>query len=89
MHHGLIRGKTVENISEEVYAEINLLPKHDQTEPVNPDFYHSEFPRPQIHSFCKVLTASDTKSNWGLSIPQKDAVKCFPLLVVLLVFIFL
>ncbi|XP_016513812.1 uncharacterized protein LOC107830695 isoform X2 [Nicotiana tabacum] len=70
----------VEHISEEVCAEINLLPKHDQTEPVNPDFYHSEIPRPQIHSFCKVLTASDTKSNWGLSIPQKDAVKCFPLL---------
>ncbi|XP_009625168.1 uncharacterized protein [Nicotiana tomentosiformis] len=68
----------VENISEEIYAEINLLPKQDQTEPVNPDFYHSKIPRPQIHSFCKVLTASDTKSNWGLSIPQKDAVKCFP-----------
>lgn len=42
------------------------------------DFSPLDTPIPQFQSFCKSLTQSDIKSNWGLSVPLKDAVKCFP-----------
>ncbi|KAL3369648.1 hypothetical protein AABB24_010146 [Solanum stoloniferum] len=68
----------VEHETEEVYAETILLPNQDQNEPTAPDFSPPDTPRPQFQSFCKCLTQSDIKSNWGLFVPQKDAVKCFP-----------
>ncbi|KAK4717363.1 hypothetical protein R3W88_015701 [Solanum pinnatisectum] len=68
----------VEHETEEVYAETILLPNQDQNEPTAPDFSPLDTPRPQFQSFCKCLTQSDIKSNWGLSVPLKDAVKCFP-----------
>lgn len=55
-----------------------LLPNQDQNEPTAPDLSSHDTPRPQFQSFCKCLTQSDIKSNWGLSVPLKDAVKCFP-----------
>ncbi|XP_060212420.1 auxin response factor 11-like [Lycium barbarum] len=68
----------VEHETEEVYAETILLPNQDQNEPAVPEFSPLDTPRPQFQSFCKVLTQSDIKCNWGLSVPLKDAVKCFP-----------
>ncbi|KAG5607887.1 hypothetical protein H5410_029379 [Solanum commersonii] len=68
----------VEHETEEVYAETILLPNQDQNEPIAPDFSPLDTPRAQFQSFCKCLTQSDIKSNWGLSVPLKDAVKCFP-----------
>ncbi|XP_055811484.1 auxin response factor 4-like isoform X2 [Solanum dulcamara] len=68
----------VEHATEEVYAETMLLPNQDQNEPTVTDFSPLDSPRSQFQSFCKCLTQSDIKSNWGLSVPQKDAVKCFP-----------
>ncbi|CAN4096193.1 unnamed protein product [Withania somnifera] len=68
----------VERETEEVYAETILLPNQDQNEPTAPDFSSFDTPSPRIQSFCKSLTPSDIKHNWGLSVPLKDAVKCFP-----------
>ncbi|XP_049403679.1 uncharacterized protein LOC125867285 [Solanum stenotomum] len=68
----------VEHETEEVYAETILLPNQDQNEPIAPDFSPLDTPRAQFQSVCKCLTQSDIKSNWGLSVPLKDAVKCFP-----------
>ncbi|XP_059317466.1 auxin response factor 2-like [Lycium ferocissimum] len=68
----------VEHDPEEVYAETILLPSQEQNEPTTPEFYPLEPPRPKYQSFCKVLTTSDIKSNWGLSVHRKDADKCFP-----------
>ncbi|KAJ8540249.1 hypothetical protein K7X08_030168 [Anisodus acutangulus] len=68
----------VEHDSEEIYAETILLPNQEQNEPTTPESYPLEPPRPQYQSFCKVLTTSDIKSNWGLSLHRKDANKCFP-----------
>ncbi|XP_016487495.2 uncharacterized protein LOC107807599 isoform X3 [Nicotiana tabacum] len=68
----------VEHDTEEVYAETILLPNQEQNEPSTPEFCPLEPPRPQYQSFCKALTTSDIKSNWGLSVHRKDANKCFP-----------
>ncbi|MCD9561054.1 hypothetical protein HAX54_019988 [Datura stramonium] len=68
----------VEHETEEVYAETILLPNQDQNEPTALDFSPLDTPRPQFQSFCKGLTKSDIKNNWGLSVPLKDAVNCFP-----------
>ncbi|TMX03079.1 hypothetical protein EJD97_018476 [Solanum chilense] len=68
----------VEHETEEVYAETILIPNQDQNEPTAADFSPLDTPRPQFQSFRKCLTQSDIKSNWGLSVPLKDAVKCFP-----------
>lgn len=40
-----------------------------------------EPPRPVVHSFCKVLTASDTSTHGGFSVLRKHATECLPPLV--------
>ncbi|GFZ16388.1 auxin response factor 9 [Actinidia rufa] len=67
-----------EQDTEEVYAQITLLPEPDQTEPKSPDSWPSELPRPTIYSFCKVLTASDTSTHGGFSVLRKHANECLP-----------
>lgn len=37
--------------------------------------------RPVVHSFCKVLTASDTSTHGGFSVLRKHATECLPPLV--------
>nr|QGJ03858.1 ARF18 [Eucommia ulmoides] len=66
--------------TDDVYAQINLLPEADQTEPTTPDPCPVD-PQPQkqtIHSFCKILTASDTSTHGGFSILRKHANECLP-----------
>lgn len=36
------------------------------------------------HMFCKTLTASDTSTHGGFSVPRRAAEDCFPPLVVLI-----
>lgn len=36
------------------------------------------------HMFCKTLTASDTSTHGGFSVPRRAAEDCFPPLVILL-----
>ncbi|PWA83041.1 Aux/IAA-ARF-dimerization [Artemisia annua] len=69
-----------EHDSDEVYAQITLLPEADQTDPTSPDACVPEPPRPTVHSFCKVLTASDTSTHGGFSVLRKHANECLPAL---------
>ncbi|RDX94285.1 Auxin response factor 9, partial [Mucuna pruriens] len=67
-----------EQDTDEVYACIALLPESDQTEPANPDPSVSEAPKQKFHSFCKILTASDTSTHGGFSVLRKHATECLP-----------
>lgn len=40
-----------------------------------------EPPKPVVHSFCKILTASDTSTHGGFSVLRKHANECLPPLV--------
>jgi auxin response factor len=51
------------------------------TEPVLPDLNPSVSPKPRFHSFCKILTASDTSTHGGFSVLRKHATECLPPLV--------
>lgn len=64
--------------TDEVYAQITLMPEADQTEPRSPDIPSDEPPRPVVQSFCKVLTASDTSTHGGFSVLRKHANECLP-----------
>ncbi|KAK4262923.1 hypothetical protein QN277_028413 [Acacia crassicarpa] len=64
--------------TDEVYAQITLVPEFDQNEPTSPDPCSAELPRPAVHSFCKVLTASDTSTHGGFSVLRKHATECLP-----------
>ncbi|KAL3499006.1 hypothetical protein ACH5RR_041738 [Cinchona calisaya] len=67
-----------EHETDEVYAQITLIPDSDQTEQNSPDSCPSEAPKPKVHSFCKVLTASDTSTHGGFSVLRKHANDCLP-----------
>ncbi|PKI77889.1 hypothetical protein CRG98_001681 [Punica granatum] len=67
-----------EQDTDEVYAQITLLPEQNQEEPTSPDQCPPEPPRPTVHNFCKVLTASDTSTHGGFSILKKHATECLP-----------
>lgn len=53
-----------------------------QSEPTSPDPALPETPKPAVHSFCKILTASDTSTHGGFSVLRKHATECLPPLVV-------
>ncbi|PIA48925.1 hypothetical protein AQUCO_01300067v1 [Aquilegia coerulea] len=67
-----------EQESDEVYAQITLQPEPDQNEPNSPDPIPQELPRPVVHSFCKILTASDTSTHGGFSVLRKHANESLP-----------
>lgn len=67
-----------EQETDEVYACVALLPESDQTEPVDPDPNPSDSPKQKFHSFCKILTASDTSTHGGFSVLRKHATECLP-----------
>ncbi|EXB83883.1 Auxin response factor 18 [Morus notabilis] len=64
--------------TDEVYAQITLVPEMDQVEITSPDPVMPEPPRPAVHSFCKILTASDTSTHGGFSVLRKHATECLP-----------
>ncbi|XP_019450246.1 PREDICTED: auxin response factor 9-like isoform X4 [Lupinus angustifolius] len=66
--------------TDEVYAQITLVPESNQAEPTSPDPCPAEHPRPTVHSFSKVLTASDTSTHGGFSVLRKHATECLPAL---------
>lgn len=64
--------------TDEVYAQVTLLPEPDQSEITSPD---APLPEPQsctVHSFCKTLTASDTSTHGGFSVLRRHADECLP-----------
>ncbi|KAM5571213.1 auxin response factor 9-like [Rosa sericea] len=68
-----------EQETDEVYAQITLIPEGNQTtEPTSPDECPSEPERPKVYPFCKVLTASDTSTHGGFSVLRKHATECLP-----------
>ncbi|PWA79843.1 Aux/IAA-ARF-dimerization [Artemisia annua] len=69
-----------EKETDEVYAQITLQPEANQSEidPTSPDECLAEPPRPNVQSFCKVLTASDTSTHGGFSVLRKHANDCLP-----------
>ncbi|KAK7395260.1 hypothetical protein VNO78_15811 [Psophocarpus tetragonolobus] len=69
-----------EQETDEVYAQITLVPESNQSEPACHDPCPAELPRPRVHSFCKVLTASDTSTHGGFSVLRKHATECLPAL---------
>ncbi|XP_028804042.1 auxin response factor 1 [Neltuma alba] len=64
--------------TDEVYAQITLLPEADQSEVTSPDDPLPELPRCTVHSFCKTLTASDTSTHGGFSVLRRHADDCLP-----------
>ncbi|KAK8954308.1 Auxin response factor 18 [Platanthera zijinensis] len=64
--------------TDEVYAQITLLPEADQSELKTPDQCLSESKRAAVHSFCKILTASDTSTHGGFSVLRRHANDCLP-----------
>ncbi|KAL5717364.1 ADP-ribosylation factor 2 [Ranunculus cassubicifolius] len=65
--------------TDEVYAQVTLLPEQNQDE--NSDEKepaHPPPPRPHVHSFCKTLTASDTSTHGGFSVLRRHADECLP-----------
>ncbi|CAN8244900.1 unnamed protein product [Cochlearia groenlandica] len=64
--------------TDEVYAQITLLPETDQSEPISPDVPVQEPEKCKVHSFCKTLTASDTSTHGGFSVLRRHADECLP-----------
>ncbi|XP_031380201.1 auxin response factor 1 isoform X5 [Punica granatum] len=64
--------------TDEVYAQITLLPQTDQAEVTSSDPPVPEPPRCTVHSFCKTLTASDTSTHGGFSVLRRHADDCLP-----------
>ncbi|GFP88209.1 auxin response factor 18 [Phtheirospermum japonicum] len=67
-----------EQETDEVYAQITLHPEPDQTEPTSLDPSPPDPPKQAVHSFCKILTASDTSTHGGFSVLRKHANECLP-----------
>ncbi|CAN4108443.1 unnamed protein product [Withania somnifera] len=64
--------------TDEVYAQITLHPEVEQEEPSKLDPCPPDLPKRMVHSFCKILTASDTSTHGGFSVLRKHANECLP-----------
>ncbi|CAK7336059.1 unnamed protein product [Dovyalis caffra] len=65
--------------TDEVFAQVILLPEtlQDVDSVVKEDL--PPLPaRPRVHSFCKMLTASDTSTHGGFSVLRRHADECLP-----------
>lgn len=67
--------------TDEVYAQMTLQPvnKYDQEALIVSDMGLKQSRQP-AEFFCKTLTASDTSTHGGFSVPRRAAEKIFPLL---------
>ncbi|XP_013586461.1 PREDICTED: auxin response factor 5-like [Brassica oleracea var. oleracea] len=65
--------------SDEIYAQMSLQPVHSEKDvfPV-PDFGLLSRSKHPAEFFCKTLTASDTSTHGGFSVPRRAAEKLFP-----------
>nr|GMD04930.1 auxin response factor 1 [Ipomoea batatas] len=64
--------------TDEVYAQVTLLPEPEQSEVTSPDPPLPEPEQCNVHSFCKTLTASDTSTHGGFSVLRRHADECLP-----------
>ncbi|KAL5989503.1 hypothetical protein ACLOJK_010395 [Asimina triloba] len=77
-----------EAATDEVYAQVSLLPESEPIEKklldgeIQGDCEEEENDVPgksaTPHMFCKTLTASDTSTHGGFSVPRRAAEDCFP-----------
>ncbi|KAG6503192.1 hypothetical protein ZIOFF_035503 [Zingiber officinale] len=64
--------------TDEVYAQVTLLPDKQDENTVEKEAVPSPKPRPHVYSFCKTLTASDTSTHGGFSVLRRHADECLP-----------
>ncbi|KAJ7947030.1 Auxin response factor [Quillaja saponaria] len=73
--------------SDEVYCQVSLVPENEQIEQklqggeINADGEKENTEagmKMTPHMFCKTLTASDTSTHGGFSVPRRAAEDCFP-----------
>ncbi|TKY60535.1 Auxin response factor 2 [Spatholobus suberectus] len=67
--------------TDEVFAQVSLLPEPNQDENAVEKEAPSAPPPPprfHVHSFCKTLTASDTSTHGGFSVLRRHADECLP-----------
>lgn len=74
--------------SDEVYAQVSLVPENEQFEQklregeIDADSEEEDIEAAvkstTPHMFCKTLTASDTSTHGGFSVPRRAAEDCFP-----------
>ncbi|CAN0853276.1 Auxin response factor 2 [Linum grandiflorum] len=79
-----------EAATDEVYAQVSLVPENEQTELKlrrkgrnegegdEEDGEELAVKSSTPHMFCKTLTASDTSTHGGFSVPRRAAEDCFP-----------
>ncbi|KAB1199425.1 Auxin response factor 2 [Morella rubra] len=69
----------VEAHTDEVFAQVTLLPETEQDElNLENENALSSPQRASASSFVKILTPSDTSKHGGLSVPKRHADECFP-----------
>ncbi|XP_038882084.1 auxin response factor 3 isoform X2 [Benincasa hispida] len=73
--------------SDEVYAQVSLFPENEQMEHKMQEEMNNDSEEEDVeegektttpHMFCKTLTASDTSTHGGFSVPRRAAEDCFP-----------
>ncbi|KAI5600938.1 hypothetical protein POPTR_001G066200v4 [Populus trichocarpa] len=65
--------------TDEVFAQVILLPVAEQdVDLVEKEDLPPPPARPRVHSFCKMLTASDTSTHGGFSVLRRHADECLP-----------
>ncbi|XP_020526713.1 auxin response factor 4 isoform X2 [Amborella trichopoda] len=72
--------------TDEVYAQVTLVPEPEpetESEPAEKSLVEEEeginlLHKSTPHMFCKTLTASDTSTHGGFSVPRRAAEDCFP-----------
>ncbi|KAE8734795.1 putative Protein MLO [Hibiscus syriacus] len=74
--------------NDEVYTQVTLLPQRELGGPNLEDKQSDKLgveddadgqpSKPTPHVFCKTLTASDTSTHGGFSVPRRAAEDCFP-----------
>ncbi|KAJ0539888.1 putative transcription factor ARF family [Helianthus annuus] len=64
--------------TDEVFAQITLIPVSDQDVTAAKDSAPPPEPQFRVHSFCKTLTASDTSTHGGFSVLRRHADECLP-----------
>ncbi|KAJ6724956.1 AUXIN RESPONSE FACTOR 3 [Salix viminalis] len=77
-----------EAASDEVYAQVSLVPESEEIEQRwrdgifegggEEEDFEATVKMTTPHMFCKTLTASDTSTHGGFSVPRRAAEDCFP-----------
>ncbi|GMP98167.1 hypothetical protein CsSME_00046149 [Camellia sinensis var. sinensis] len=64
--------------TDEVFAQVTLLPLKEDENEVEKEPMPSPPPRFHVHSFCKTLTASNTSTHGGFLVLRRRADECLP-----------